>query len=344
MVLQRIAKNNKIQNLDFCKHPCPSGLPGSIPGEGVFFYYAETFNKLNLVDILMVEQKKRYRATREVIESTNNPKVEHPFIKYPGREAEDITYAAKEGSTKVDKEKYRKITEENPNKRYTLIHTHPSEAPRRSFFGWLQAPEIGRTAHKRMRDIAALPSGGDMRTIIYNRGLKTSAIAVRDTRTGEVLGYNIIKKTKETPTVGSDDGTISLGFFLKYLVGLDQYSRDAIGYDGKRAKALNKNDPAIARQAYEELLDKYNLKSRFVPADKYKLNEQSTAFVPKDNSGLERKVAGIVASILLVSSIFFLYSNMTGNVIGINKTSSNWIGGILFVIGLVGAFFYFKKK
>ena len=35
MVLQRIAKNNKIQNLDFCKHPCPSGLPGSIPGEGV---------------------------------------------------------------------------------------------------------------------------------------------------------------------------------------------------------------------------------------------------------------------------------------------------------------------
>ena len=32
-------KINKIQRiLDFCKHPCPSGLPGSIPGEGVMFF------------------------------------------------------------------------------------------------------------------------------------------------------------------------------------------------------------------------------------------------------------------------------------------------------------------
>jgi len=296
----------------------------------------------------MVE-KKRYRSTREVIESTNNPKVEHPFIKYPGREAEDIIDPEKstETSLRVNKQKYEELLKNNKGERYTFIHTHPSESPRYSFFTWLKAPEVGRTANKRMKDIAALPSGADMKTIIYNRRIKTSAIAVRNPETGEVLGYNVIKKTKQTPQIGGQEGIVSPWFFLKYLVGFDQYSNDAVRYDGKRAKALNKNDPAIARHAYEELLDKYHLKSRFVPAEKYKPNKQSTAFVPKENSGLEGKVAGIAVSILLVTSIFFLSANLTvtGNVItSLNKATTNWIGGILFVIGLIGAFYYFRKK
>lgn len=53
----------------------------------------------------------------------------------------------------------------------------------------------------------------------------------------------------------------------------------------------------------------------------------------------------IVLIIGLVGGLFFLSSNLTGNVIGnLNQTSSNWIGGFLFLIGLVGAFAYFKRR
>ena len=54
--------------------------------------------------------------------------------------------------------------------------------------------------------------------------------------------------------------------------------------------------------------------------------------------------AATTAIIGIIGGIFFLSSNITGNVIGLNQTSSNWIGGVLFLIGLVGAFAYFKKR
>jgi len=62
------------------------------------------------------------------------------------------------------------------------------------------------------------------------------------------------------------------------------------------------------------------------------------------HSKLEKKV--ITPSIIaLMGGLFFLSSNVTGNVIGnMTNSTSNWIGGVLFALGLVGALFYFKKK
>ncbi len=57
--------------------------------------------------------------------------------------------------------------------------------------------------------------------------------------------------------------------------------------------------------------------------------------------GLER----IASIIVLITGLFFLSSNLTGNVIGnMTNSTSNWIGGVLFILGLVGALFYFKNK
>lgn len=59
---------------------------------------------------------------------------------------------------------------------------------------------------------------------------------------------------------------------------------------------------------------------------------------------LVSKVMGVVI-ISLMFGLFFLSPNLTGNVVGnLNKSSSNWISGILFLIGLIGIFFYFKKR
>jgi len=62
-------------------------------------------------------------------------------------------------------------------------------------------------------------------------------------------------------------------------------------------------------------------------------------------SGLETASSLSVMIIGIVSGIFFLSSNITGNVIGASNTiTSNIIGVILILIGIVGAFFWFRKK
>lgn len=57
---------------------------------------------------------------------------------------------------------------------------------------------------------------------------------------------------------------------------------------------------------------------------------------------LEGKVSGIIGVVGLGLSLFFL-SGITGNVIG-SPSTSNILGVALFIIGIVGAFFYFRKK
>ena len=57
------------------------------------------------------------------------------------------------------------------------------------------------------------------------------------------------------------------------------------------------------------------------------------------------KTAITSAIIGLIIAIFFLSPNLTGNAIGdLTNYTSNWIGGILFIVGLICVFTFFKKK
>jgi len=60
-------------------------------------------------------------------------------------------------------------------------------------------------------------------------------------------------------------------------------------------------------------------------------------------SGLEKSLTVLsIGSVL--AGIFFLSPNLTGNVIGnVTKSSGNIFGGILFILGIVGAFFTLRK-
>jgi len=64
--------------------------------------------------------------------------------------------------------------------------------------------------------------------------------------------------------------------------------------------------------------------------------------------GLEKATTAAAAIIGLFGGILFLSNGITGNVIGnfTNMTNStmNWIGGVLFAVGLVGAFMYFRRR
>lgn len=60
---------------------------------------------------------------------------------------------------------------------------------------------------------------------------------------------------------------------------------------------------------------------------------------------LENKVVLWITPLGLISGAIIFSAGITGNVIGsLNKTSSNWIGGVLFIIGLVAAMIYFKRR
>ena len=65
----------------------------------------------------------------------------------------------------------------------------------------------------------------------------------------------------------------------------------------------------------------------------------------KRKETLEDKVTSTIAIASLAISILFMSSSITGNVISsLNQTSSNFMGGVLFLIGIIAAFVYFRKS
>jgi len=65
---------------------------------------------------------------------------------------------------------------------------------------------------------------------------------------------------------------------------------------------------------------------------------------PKQKS-LEQKVSSVIAITGLFSSMFFLSAEITGNVVGsLSKSSGNIIGLVLFIVGILAAVFYFRRR
>lgn len=135
---------------------------------------------------------------------------------------------------------------------------------------------------------------------------------------------------------------------------------DSGGYDGLAYVYDKLGEFEKAGERIEELGDRYAYAGQeFEKAGKlrkaaemYRKDSHSDGEVARLERKLQernRSLSGrlsVAASIIGVfGGLFFFSSNMTGNVINnLNQTSSNWIGGILFIIGLIGAFAYFKIK
>lgn len=156
-----------------------------------------------------------------------------------------------------------------------------------------------------------VPSVLDIFSFLYDNAMKYSHIAQTDENTGKVEGYISLMKTKKT---------------LNELKNLDS---DDSHYSGKNG---------ISRA-----ISKYNIKIRYSPAQGYRYDNDKERFVRKD-SGLE-KVASTTAILGIGASILFIGSNLTGNAIAnMGSSATNITGTILFLVGVVGAFFYFKGK
>lgn len=255
------------------------------------------------------------KSPRETLER-HDPKVEHIYAKFPREELIDVTLTGNEYGAEHDDKKLLGVLKQREMKRdgeltrlpnYTDLHNHP-------------------VTEGEIHD-EALPSTEDIKTFLQTRSIKTMAIAQQDQKTGEVQGYLLIRKKRDRP-----EGERH----AKYEVRRSELSN---------YKHLSDKNP---QEAMRDIARKYNLQYRWVAAKGYELPSERKAdvgwrFVKK--RGLEEKATAIATMFGFLGAILFFSSNLTGNIIGnSNQTSYNWIGSILFIIGLIGAFAYFRRK
>jgi hypothetical protein len=251
------------------------------------------------------------KSPREIIESSKNPRYEDAYFKFSGQETTQMpmieTGVHKGRLTLMEAEKLS----DKYSKPYSLLHTHPSKSldtPLNKILRIFGFTEKGYVS-------SVTPSPADLYTFLSQPKIKNMIIAQRDIKTGKVEGYFYARKPKGyTPNISRDEITDRM------------LNSNGTGYEPTSA-----------------VMEGLNLKYKTIPAEGDEYDSSRERFEKK--SGIENKIQASIVSLSLIVSILFLSSNITGNAIGsLNQASSNFIGGFLFLFGLVGAFMYLRKK
>lgn len=121
---------------------------------------------------------------------------------------------------------------------------------------------------------------------------------------------------------------------VNYMSAIETYSgnnprQDTLDEAQFRKYCASKSEEAKKLQHEKES----NLKERL----------EDGHFLAHSSNAMRRHIEFLIAVIGLIVGIFFLSSNITGNVIG-NQTISNWVGIVLLVVGLIAGFFWLKSK
>ncbi len=251
--------------------------------------------------------KKKQKSPTKIIESRKNPGVEGAWIKSPGAKLEYLATNSQEGEAKLDVDIQNKYIKKGG--RYSTIHTHPE-----GFFPGWGTP---------------MPSWLDLEGFLISK-VDTMIIAQQNKKTGKVAGYAIIKKTKKTEET-----------LFPYMEGVkesvQEYRRKMweINLPHIRVYEQVKNKLGIKRDYTEPLNDfakKYGLQFKFVPTENYYFDEKVGSFRKKSKK-LESKVTTSI--LLFIFGLFFISSNFTGYAVSnLSSASSNWIGAILFFLGV----------
>jgi len=261
---------------------------------------------------------KKGMGTKKILESENNPRYEGVFIKYFGQEPINIAKERFDKGAKIDYKKLGKVVSQNPDKKYNFIHTHP----------YYSNPEVMAHAPLKISD-------DDWEHFLKDDNAKSMTIAQRDTRTTEVRGSVTISKTKATPAYINNPIAKENSLILR---ALSDYEIEACDWS-EGEKIIN---------ALKNVSSKLHLRAKYIPAKGFHISTEDMGhFDFERNGSLESKVAGLITTIGLLSSIVFFSINLTGNAISNLTTKTNsFLGVCLFVVGLVAGFFwlYYKKK
>jgi uncharacterized membrane protein len=73
--------------------------------------------------------------------------------------------------------------------------------------------------------------------------------------------------------------------------------------------------------------------------------EKAVVVVESGEEVVTRRVALILSAISFVGSLVFWSRGITGNVVlGFESSSASWVGGVLFVLAVIGALSYVGKR
>ncbi len=279
------------------------------------------------------------RSAREVIESTQNLNMEESWLKFPIQEPQVNSSKRKIGGVTRDsvgsanqvKERYDLGYKEY---RGTGIHTHPYKTRR-----------LDDDFYRRL---SQLPSPEDIKNLLASTHLKTEVIAQTDAKTGEVLGYTVLRKTKQTPNWEFTKVSKLENPIKKFLFHLGMYmpSKDKtstsdytiLEYKHSLVKTGLTGDLSYYVDGFKKITEQTHLQYKFIPVKR----KQAANDKPASNN-LEGSLA--TASILsLIASIFFFSTKITGNVIGYPMQTSSVIGAVFLIIGLIAGLFWLKNK
>lgn len=153
----------------------------------------------------------------------------------------------------------------------------------------------------------------------------------------------------------TQDGSKFIAMKIEKDYIIDKIIKRAIFLEGlyNKARLLDISPKYIQEQLeptwkpYDHLKRRmYKLPKSLEKMDKKSMNEiiKKAKKSQKKETGLISRLHFIVGGCILLSGLFFLSSNITGNAIGnITKQTSTIIGTILFVTGLIATFFCVKK-
>lgn len=266
--------------------------------------------------------KKERRSPKEVIEQEGSPKVEHAYVKFPYEELVNVDLYSDENFVDMDLRKLRILLEEHKDQPYIGIHTHT-------------VTRDGKTPLSKAIHGKSLPSYGDIIGFLKDRNMKMDVIATRDVQTKDVRGYFVLKKGRKSKKIRNSKRSTStlMAEFSSY---------DKAIKDPKSLEVLGE---------LKKITEKYGLKYRIIPAKGYEFDKENFSFeslekesdYPKART-LETQLASIIAIAGIGVGIFFLSPNLTGNAIAnLTTKTSSLIGAGLFIIGIVGSYFWFKK-
>ena len=138
-------------------------------------------------------------------------------------------------------------------------------------------------------------------------------------RTGNLSGA--VSATQLYDVIGRGD-SVSVQRRLRKAID----KAEEVQWNPRLPKVMPYSTRRDVREQYKEVIEKYIHKH---PAKK----------------SLESTTTALISMVGLLLGLAFLTPNLTGNVVGnLSEASTNIIGVVLFLIGLTGAFVYFRRR
>ena len=295
------------------------------------------------------------KKTKEIIESEENPKVEHAYVKFPGKEAVPVGLSKTEKTTEYDYREINKLWEEAGRKKYAAIHTHSYDSDRQKKF--------------RLRDDDPLPSPRDMIHFLSDDEAKSMVIGHQNNKSGNLDGYVVFRKTKKTPKssnspVYDPEATMkeftlverithSLNSFMHRWVHRDEHPsnpayrkliRRTKEYDAATQTAFYFDRPDILHANLYKFAEQYHLQYKFVPEKGKTVNSTRTRFLEKSAMHLIGIGTGVFLGIISILGASVLTGNSVNNETGMQTGFAFLIGLIGLVLGILGGTWLIRIK